>query len=529
MKCTLQITSVLLVSFLLLYACHEATPTIVQKDFLFDRKMPDALKIKRLLNDGHPQLPLDKTQRQQLYAYYRQIGFRSVYASTAIGQTIQKNWLKTIAKHDHFGLPSARIISLDQKPTLIKELLINYQIGTMVQDLDSGLIDFNKQAFKVRTWKKFPTAWLTKSQNTDSLLLSCGPADTNYRYMAQHLYQFADSAKLDTISFKLATEKDNKLLAWQQLQIALIGLGYADENTDSLGYTAALKVYQKKQGLNADGRIGSATVLAFAQSKQDQLYHAQISLDKLRQAAKKPTTFVAINLPSFELQFISNDTLRSIHRIIIGKITHATPELTSKITRIVSLPFWRVPSSIAKNEILPVLKRNAAYLEKEHMRIYGAGKKEIDPKNVRWKKIKNNTFPYQVEQDPGPWNSLGLIKFEFANQFSVYVHDTPNRSLFGQKFRSFSHGCMRAEAPIELGKLMLNQDCVGSKYNKVSGDSLQSLIDQQRHQKIPLLKAIPIFVEYHTVTADQKGLYFHLDLYQKERALIALFRSGNNG
>jgi murein L,D-transpeptidase YcbB/YkuD len=88
---------------------------------------------------------------------------------------------------------------------------------------------------------------------------------------------------------------------------------------------------------------------------------------------------------------------------------------------------------------------------------------------------------------------------------------------------------MRAEAPIELGKLMLNQDCVGSKYNKVSGDSLQSLIDQQRHQKIPLLKAIPIFVEYHTVTADQKGLYFHLDLYQKERALIALFRSGNNG
>lgn len=529
MKYALQITSVLLVSFFVLFSCKDAPETTAPKDFLFDRTVANSVKIKRLLADGHNLLPLDKTQRAALYNYYQQISFRSVYSGTAIGQTIQKHWLKTLAKQDHFGLPSARIISLDKKPNLIKELLLNYQIGTMVHDLDNGLIDFNKQAFKVRTWKKFPTAWLTKPQNTDSLLLSCGPADTNYRYMAQHLYHFADTAKLDTLSFKLTAEKDDKVLAWQQLQIALIGLGYCTENTDSLEFRAALKVYQKKQGLNADGRVGSATVLAFAQSKQDQLYHAQISLDKLRQTAKKPTTFVAINLPSFELQFISNDTLRSLHRIIIGKIAHATPELTSKITRIVSLPFWRVPQSIAKKEILAALKRNAAYLEKEHMRIYGAGKKEIDPKTVRWKKIKNNTFPYQIEQDPGPWNSLGLIKFEFANQFSVYVHDTPNRGLFGQNFRSFSHGCMRTEAPIELGKLMLNQDCVGTRYNKVNGDSLQRLIDQQRHQKIPLLRAIPIFVAYYTVTADQKGLYFHLDLYQKERTLIALFRSGNNG
>lgn len=529
MKYALHICSVLLLSFLVLFACKDGPATTAPKDFLFDRKLPTAVKIKRLLTDGHSLLPLDKTQRQELYAFYQKIGFRSVYSRTAIGQTIQKHWLKTISKHHHFGLPKARVISFQVKPQLVRELVLNYQIGTMVHDLDSGLIDFNKQAFKVKTWKKFPTAWLTKPQNTDSLLLSCGPADTNYRYMAQHLYHFADTVKLDTLSFKLTAEKDDKTLAWQQLQIALIGLGYCAENTDSLEFRAALKVYQKKQGLNADGRVGSATVLAFAQSKQDQLYHAQISLDKLRQTAKKPTTFVAINLPSFELHFISNDTLRSIHRIIIGKIAHQTPLLQSKIYQLIAMPYWRVPSSIAKNEILPALKRNAAYLDKEHMRIYGAGKKEIDPKIVRWKKIKNNTFPYLIEQDPGPWNSLGLIKFDFSNQFSVYVHDTPSRGLFRQNFRSFSHGCMRAEDPIELGKLMLNQDSFGTKYNKVNGDSLQRLIDQQRHQKIRLLKAIPIFVEYYTVTADQKGLYFHLDLYQKERALIALFRSGNNG
>ena len=218
-----------------------------------------------------------------------------------------------------------------------------------------------------------------------------------------------------------------------------------------------------------------------------------------------------------------------MHRIIVGKIEHPTPELVSKIYQIVSLPYWRVPSSIAKKEILPALKHNSGYLQKEHMRIYGAGKKEINPQNVKWKKIKNNTFPYLIEQDPGPWNSLGLIKFEFTNQFSVYVHDTPSRHLFAQNFRSFSHGCMRADDPIKLGKLMLTYDKRGDKINKVSGDSLQVLIDQKIHQRIPLLQHIPIFITYQTVTSDKNGLYFYLDLYEREQDLIALFRSGNNG
>jgi hypothetical protein len=529
MKYAIQITSALLVAFGVLYACQDTTEARPQKDFLFDASVPNPVKIKRLLREGHAALPLNQKERAQLYAYYQQIGFRSVYSSNSIGQTIQKRWLRTLAKHDHFGLPKARMRTLEKGPALVKELLLTFQIGTIVHDLDSGIINFAAQQFKPISWQKFPLTWLTKPQNTDSLLLSRGPADTNYRYFAQHLYHFADSSKLDTVCFKLTTEKENKALAWQQLQIALSGLGYSDANTDSLGLRVALKAYQKKQRLNADGRIGAATVLAFAQAKKDQLYHAQISLDKLRQAGQKPPTFVYINLPSFDLKYIADDTLRSVHRIIIGKIDHPSPELVSNIYQIVSLPYWRVPSSIAQKEILQALKRNAGYLQKEHMRIYGAGKKEIDPRAVKWKQIKNNTFPYRIEQDPGPWNSLGLIKFEFANHFSVYVHDTPNRGLFGQNFRSFSHGCLRAQDPIELGKLMLTHDKKGDKINKVSADSLQTLIDQKIHQRISLRQPIPIFIVYHTVTADQMGFYFHLHLYKKETALLALFRSGNNG
>jgi len=529
MKASIRLLSVFIAISAFIYSCAPQKSTAAKKDFLSSKSIADTKKIKLLLENGHPDLPLTKEERQKLYNFYQLKGFQPYFNPTNTSKQIKNNWTYSLKKAAHFGLPAARLIPFKKRHPLVQELLLNYQIGTILHDLDSGFIDFETRKFKPKKWLVYPTDWLTKAQNTDSILLTRGPADTNYHYFAQHLYRFCDSTKLDTLSYELSIEKDNKTKAWEQLQIALIGLGYSDESTDSLGLRAALKLYQKNQGLNADGRIGSATVLAFARSKQDQLYHAQISLDRLRQAARKPTTFVGINLPSFELQYIADDTLRALRRIIIGKMEHPTPELVSKIYQIVSLPYWRVPSSIAKKEILPALKRNSGYLQKEHMRIYGAGKKEINPQNVKWKKIKNNTFPYLIEQDPGPWNSLGMIKFEFTNQFSVYVHDTPSRHLFAQNFRSFSHGCMRADDPIELGKLMLTYDKRGDKINKVSGDSLQVLIDQKIHQRIPLLQHIPIFITYQTVTSDENGLYFYLDLYEREQDLIALFRSGNNG
>ena len=529
MKASIRLLSTIIAMSVFLWSCAPSKSVDTKKDFLTNKSFSASKKIRLLLENGHPTLPLTTDERQKLYNAYQLKGFQPYFNRTNASKQIKNNWTRTFTKAAHFGLPSSRIIPFKKGHPLVQELLLHYQIGTVLHDLDSGFIDFQTRQFKPKKWLAFPTKWLTSKQHTDSILLARGPADTNYRYFAQHLFHFCDTSKLDTLSYQVSTEKANKTLAWKQLQKALIGLGYSDESTDSLGLRAALKLYQKNQGLNADGRIGSATVLAFAQSKQDQLYRAQISLDRLRQAAQKPTTFVAINLPSFTLHYVADDTLRAQRRIIIGKMDHPTPELISKIYQIVALPYWRVPSSIAKNEILPALKRNSGYLQKEHMRIYGAGKKEINPQNVKWKKIKNNTFPYQIEQDPGPWNSLGLIKFEFANSFSVYVHDTPNRNLFGQNFRSFSHGCMRADDPIELCKLMLSYDKRGDKINKVSADSLQVLIDQKIHQRIPLLQHIPIFILYQTVTSDKNGLQFYLDLYEREQDLIALFRSGNNG
>lgn len=523
------IASCLTLFCLLFWACNEEIHETKAIDFLAQADLSSQQKFKILLEEGHPDLPLTQVERKQLKDYYQARGYQKIFTNDTAYTQAGLAWNTTLQKHEYFGLPQNRIAFSKNSNLELQELLLQFNLGVALNDLDSGFIDFEHTQYKKRKWSPLPQEYLTSNLYTDSILLSRGPADTNYRYFAQHLYHFRDTAHIDTTSFELITEKENKKLAWEKLKMALFLTGITSENTDSLGIRKALRNYQKSHGLIADGLVGQATVISFAESGQERLMRAMIALDRLRQEQLKPKSFIAINIPSFSLFFVSDDTLRAQHKIIVGKIEHPTPTLESRISRIISLPYWKVPSSIAKKEVLPALKRNPNYLNKEHMRIYKAKQMEVNPAAVNWKKVKDNTFPYQIIQDPGPWNSLGLIKFEFANNFSVYVHDTPSRYLFAQSYRSFSHGCMRCDQPVELGKVILNFDKTSKKENPVSPDSLQSLIDQQIHQSIPLLKSLPIFVSYSSVTADQKGLYFHLDLYQKEQQLLELLRTKNNG
>ena len=513
----------------LIWACSSSQPPAKKLDFLKNTKLSMQQKFLTLLQKGHPDLALSASELEQLNTYYQARSYQRIHTSDSSFSEIGSKWKKTLERHECFGLTQQRLLSSKNNHLLIQELILTYNMGTAVRDLDSGFIDFENEKLQPKRWQEFPVTWTAKQQNTDSLMLSRGPIDTNYRFLALHLYHYRDSSNLDTISYKLCTEKKDKDLAWLQLKKALLGMGSITPSTDSLDVRSALKSFQRKQGLNPDGRIGEATVLAFAESSQMRFDRAIIALDRLRQAKVRPKTYIAINIPSFSLIFVADDTLRSKHNIIVGKMDHPTPTLESRVYRIVSLPYWKVPSSIARKEVLPALKNNPNYLSKEHMRIYKAKEVEVNSSTVNWKKVKNNTFPYQIIQDPGPWNSLGLIKFEFANNFSVYVHDTPSRSLFKQTFRSFSHGCMRCEAPVELGKQILSLDKKKEKFNPVTPDSLQILIDQQVHQDISLYNSIPIFVHYSSVTADRDGLYFHLDLYQKEQKLLRLLRTENNG
>ena len=156
---------------------------------------------------------------------------------------------------------------------------------------------------------------------------------------------------------------------------------------------------------------------------------------------------------------------------IVGKAYHETPVFSDTIKYIVINPYWNIPNSIAKNEMLPKLKKNPNYLKEKNIRLlngWDPDAKEIDSTTLDWKSMgEKDIVRYRLRQDPGPNNALGTIKFIFPNKYNVYLHDTPVHSLFQQRKRAFSHGCIRVSKPAELASYVLGGDEEGWGIEKI--------------------------------------------------------------
>jgi peptidoglycan hydrolase-like protein with peptidoglycan-binding domain len=523
------------VSFLIflliaLFSCNDSVD-VSKKHFLVDGKISVKEKMQRILSPEYlAHLHIDSSLHKGLRLFYATRKFYPVLNADSVLSNRGEQLKRSLDRCIRFGIPATRLVPVDPKlHVLEQEILLMGNLSLVQYDLTHGFIDFEHQKLRRknmdisglnRLWNQ------SKTREFDSVLLAQGPVDTNYRFMAQHFFHFCDTAFLDAQSFKIITEKENSEQAFSEMKASLISKKYITDQTDSSSVREALRQFQRNNGLTSDGKIGEATATALSESSLARSLRGAIALDRLRQRKDTLMKFIRINIPSFELYYFANDSLKSHHRIIVGKVSNQTPTLQSKINRIICYPFWKVPSSITRKEILPALKANRNYLARNHMKIFKAKEVEVNPDKINWKKIRVNTFPYTVIQQPGSDNSLGIIKFEFPNPFSVYVHDTPSKSLFNQTYRSYSHGCMRCENPIELAKVMLQYDSLGKKGNPITGDSLDSLLSLQTNHPLRLLTPVPIFIEYQTVVADRQGIYFHHDLYSRETSLVKILLNG---
>jgi murein L,D-transpeptidase YcbB/YkuD len=173
-----------------------------------------------------------------------------------------------------------------------------------------------------------------------------------------------------------------------------------------------------------------------------------------------------------------------------------------------------VPPTILRKDILPKIKKNPNYLSKMKIRVIDRKGRDVDPQSVNWSKYSKN-IPYTLRQEPGPHNALGRIKFIFPNKYLIYLHDTPSQSLFGQKDRAFSSGCIRVNKDIELAELLLDDP---AKWNR---KSILKLLDTNKTLRINLPKPKPIMLLYFTVMVDEDGNYvFKKDVYDRDREVL---------
>ena len=258
----------------------------------------------------------------------------------------------------------------------------------------------------------------------------------------------------------------------------------------------AIKKTQSRFGLKINGEITQSLINQMNISVDERIQQIALNMERCRWLPTgNKTDYLVINIPEYKLHAYENDKLIWSMNVVVGKSNHETVIFSNMIEYVVFSPYWNVPKGILKREILPGIARNRNYLRKH---------------NMEW-------FNGNVRQKPGPENSLGLVKFLFPNNYDIYLHDTPTKSLFDNSNRANSHGCIRLENAEKMANYLLKND---PDWN---ADKIKLAMNDSIEKKVKLKKQEAVIIVYLTSWVNSYGyLNFRKDIYKRDKKLAKL-------
>jgi len=342
----------------------------------------------------------------------------------------------------------------------------------------------------------------------DSLIKSPGsefstkePVYRQYELLKSNLRKYRELDALDNWTKITGSIK--------QVKERLFKLGdYKKESQDTLSdpeLRLALIQFQQRHGLKETGKIDKQTLAEINVPIKTRIMQIVVNMERSRWLPiRSNREYVAVNIPEFRMHVYHADSLLWSSNVVVGKAVHPTTLFYGEINQVVFSPYWNIPESIVRKEILPGLKRDPSYLAKHNMEITG----------------RRNGLPV-VRQRPGLTNSLGLLKFLFPNNYSIYLHDTPSKSLFNETARAFSHGCIRIEQPNKLAAFLLKDD------NRWSDSAIKAAMNAGKERSVTISKKVPVYIAYLTAFIDRENrLNFRKDIYQLDAGLASTIFSG---
>ena len=305
-----------------------------------------------------------------------------------------------------------------------------------------------------------------------------------------------------------------------QLRNRLIRMGYLNRSStadysDALKY--AVKRFQRDHGFDPDGIADEETLAAINTQPPERRQQIVAALERERWLNRPlGEEHIRVNIADFRADVIRKGKSVFSTRVVVGKSKKKlqTPEFSDVMTHMVINPTWYVPRSIATQEILPVLKEDPA--AEPLLELFDPELGTIDRSEVDFTQYTTNNFPFEMKQPPGPKNALGTVKFMFPNQFNVYMHDTPMRSLFQRETRNFSHGCIRVHRAQDFARFLLSQ-----KFDNPNL-ILQSVLVSGSEQTIGLAEPLPVHITYRTAFVTDGGrINYRNDIYGRDALLYA--------
>jgi len=409
------------------------------------------------------------------------------------------------------------------------DVLLTASYASLGEDLLTGQVDPRtvQQSWHVNPEEENADSALVRNlryEQLDRALATMRPTDDDYAGLSKQLQNYRVIVAKggwqkvpDTKNVKPGATADPAVLAAVRNRLAIEGIVPASgankasmipspqsANTSSASIydhdlAAAVALFQTRHGINVDSALGKETIESMNVPASYRLAEIAANMERYRWLPRSfGSRYIFVNVSAFKLEAHDSGQKVLEMKVIVGQEyqDRATPVFADSMETVVFRPYWNVPPKIAAKEIFP---KGPAYMARENMETY----KENGQTRVR--------------QRPGPKNALGFVKFLFPNDFSIYLHDTPNHELFKEDVRAFSHGCIRVEKPAELAQWVL-----GWPADKVQ----QEMDNPPDNKSVKVPRKIPVYITYFTTYINNGQLYFGNDLYNRDDKLVPIVMSG---
>jgi murein L,D-transpeptidase YcbB/YkuD len=334
------------------------------------------------------------------------------------------------------------------------------------------------------------------------------PVSTHYIALKKKVLHFKSLQQSEWPTLSLGTRKVLKpgdtarIIKDFKQRLAILGDLETMDTTSAYNekFTSAVMSFQKRHGLNDDGIIGPAFMSAFNTPLEKKIEQMLINMERMRWMPEpKAGKRVVVNIPEFKLHVYQGAEDVLSMDVVVGKAANKTVIFSDRIKHVVFSPYWNLPQSIVRNEVLPGLKRDSTYLNRRQMEITG----------------ERNGLPV-VRQNPGPDNALGRVKFIFPNKYLIYLHDTPAKQLFQRTTRAFSHGCIRLGDPFALAaNLLVDRP-------EWASQKIKAAMSANTELWVNIKDPVPVYITYFTSWVDTSGkLNFRKDIYGHDERLAS--------
>lgn len=479
---------------------------------------------------------------RDLAAFYREAGYRAVWTGDSAADRARRDaLLRALSNARLHGLPTARydVDGLMERMSAARstrdlgmiEAALSRSYVQYARDVQSGVlipsqVDSDiKRDVPRRAASDLMTAIL--SDDPFDVLRALPPQSNEYARLLKEKMRLERRLAQGGWGPVVGATKLGPGAAGPEvvaLRDRLIEMGYlprAATRSYDARLQEAVQAFQADHGLETDGIAGPSTIAALNISVTERLSSVVVAMERERWlTTERGDRHVLVNLTDFSARIVDHDEVTFRTRAVVGKDMggRRSPEFSDEMEHLVINPTWHVPRSITVREYLPQMQRNPNAVS--HLKLYNSNGREVSRGAINFRAYTARSFPFAIKQPPSANNALGLVKFMFPNQYNIYLHDTPQKHLFGQEKRDFSHGCIRLQQPFDFAYALL------AKQESDPQGYFHSVLDTGRETYVHLDEHVPVHIIYRTAfTRAQGRIQFRGDVYGRDARIWEALRA----